>query len=95
MLLAAMPLITRGQVQGQVQIQVQATLDLNQATRAEIESARGVGVELAERVLQARRGAPFADWQDVRRRVKGVSRRALEGLAESGFHIAGQVPASR
>lgn len=68
-------------------------IDLNQATRAEIESARAVGVELTERLLQARSTAPFADWQDLHRRVKGVSRKALEGFAEAGFQIKGQAPA--
>jgi competence protein ComEA len=69
------------------------TIDLNQATRAEIESVRAVGVELTERLLQARQLAPFTDWQDLRRRVKGVSRKALQGFAEAGFEIRGQPPA--
>lgn len=66
--------------------------DLNQATRAEIESARGVGVELADRILRARGQGPFEDWGDLRRRVKRVSRRALEGLHEAGFMLGGQLP---
>lgn len=68
------------------------SIDLNQATRAEIESVRAVGVELTERLLQARQQAPFSDWQDLRRRVKGVSRKALQGFAEAGFEIRGQPP---
>ena len=62
-------------------------LDLNAATRAEIESARSVGVELADRILQARRAGPFADWDDLRRRVRGLTRRAREGLSEAGFRL--------
>lgn len=73
----------------------QRTQDLNQATRAEIEAARGVGVELTERLLQARALSHFQDWADLRRRVKGVSRRALEGFAEAGFQIRGQPPPLR
>lgn len=73
----------------------QRTQDLNQATRAEIEAARGVGVELTERLLQARAHSHFQDWADLRRRVKGVSRRALEGFAEVGFQIRGQPPPLR
>ncbi|MFZ9429326.1 MAG: ComEA family DNA-binding protein [Burkholderiaceae bacterium] len=65
-------------------------IDLNQATRAEIEAVRGVGVELAERVLSARAHGPFRDWQDARRRVKGLGKRAMAGLAEAQFHIAGE-----
>ena len=69
-------------------------LDLNAATRAEIESARSVGVELAERILQARQHGRFADWDDLRRRVKGLSRRAREGLEEAGFQIGSKPPAA-
>jgi hypothetical protein len=72
-----------------------AAIDLNQATRAEIESVRAVGVELTERLLQARSAGPFVDWQDLRQRVKGVSRKALEGFAEAGFQIKGQAPPTR
>ena len=68
------------------------SIDLNQVTRAEIESVRAVGVELTERLLQARQQAPFSDWQDLRHRVKGVSRKALQGFAEAGFEIRGQPP---
>jgi len=63
-----------------------------QATRAEIEAVRGVGVELTERLLQARAQGHFVDWADLRRRVKGLSRRAMEGFAEAGFRIRGQAP---
>ena len=63
--------------------------ELNEATRAEIESLRGVGVELADRILTARRAGPFADVQDLRQRVKGVSRQALRGLLEAGMTVGG------
>lgn len=67
-------------------------VDLNQATRAEIEAVRGVGVELTDRLLHARLEGPFRDWPDLRRRVKGVSQRALAGLNEARFRIHGQAP---
>ena len=70
-------------------------VDLNQATRAEIEAVRGVGVELTDRLLQARAEGPFRDWQDLRRRVKGVGRRVLTGMSEARFHIKGQPPADQ
>ncbi len=65
-------------------------VDLNQATRAEIEAVRGVGVELADRIIAARAQGPLQDWDDLRRRVKGVSRRALSGFAEAQFEIGGR-----
>ena len=69
-----------------------AVQDLNQATRAEIEAVRGVGVELADRMLKARETGHFVDWADLRQRVKGVSRRALVGFREAGFHIRNLEP---
>ncbi len=76
-------------------VTVIAAHDLNQATRAEIEAVRGVGVELTERLLQARAQGHFRDWAELRSRVKGVSRRALQGFAEAGFQIQGQQPPLR
>lgn len=69
-----------------------AVQDLNQATRAEIEAVRGVGVELADRLLKAREQEPFVDWADLRRRVKGVTRHALNGFKEARFQIRNRAP---
>jgi competence protein ComEA len=69
-------------------------MDLNQATRAEIEAVRGVGVELTQRLLAAREEEPFQDWGEARKRVKGLGKRALAGFAEAGFHIKNQPPPS-
>ena len=77
-------------VQGTRPSAPQAPVDLNQATRAEIESIRGIGVDLAERILQARAERPFRDIDDLRRRVKGFSRRAQQGLSEAGMPVGGQ-----
>jgi DNA uptake protein ComE-like DNA-binding protein len=66
-----------------------SSVDLNQASRAEIEAIGGIGVELADRILQARSQGPFRDIEDLRRRVKGVSKRALQGLAAAGMPVGG------
>ncbi len=71
---------------------ISTRIDLNQATRAEIEAARGVGVELTDRLLAAREQGPFQDWGEARKRVKGLGKRALMGFAEAGFHIRNQPP---
>lgn len=73
---------------------VTTRMDLNQATRAEIEAVRGVGVELTDRLLAARERGPFQDWGEARKRVKGLGKRALMGFAEAGFHIRNQPPPS-
>lgn len=67
-------------------------IDLNRASRAEIESARGIGVATADRILEARENGPFLDWSDFRRRVKSLSAGGWRGLAEQGYTLQGQAP---
>ena len=68
--------------------------DLNTATRAQIESVRGVGVELADRLLAERTARPFSGWDDLQRRVKGIGRRNLAGFSEADMRIGGALPPS-
>ncbi|MBS46110.1 MAG: error-prone DNA polymerase [Nocardioides sp.] len=53
------------------------------AVRLGLDSVRGVGVEVAERVVAARERAPFADVTDLSRRA-GLSTEQLEALATAG-----------
>jgi competence ComEA-like helix-hairpin-helix protein len=59
---------------------VPGTLDLNSATRAELEMLPGVGPALAERIIAERTAAgAFASVDDLDR-VKGIGPRTLERL---------------
>ena len=44
-----------------------AALEINTATRAQLEQLNGLGVATVERILQAREQRPFADWARPRR----------------------------
>jgi competence protein ComEA len=67
-------------------------VDANRASQAELESVKGIGPALSERILQARREAPFADWADFTARVKGVN---AARLAKAGLTVgAAALPAS-
>lgn len=66
-----------------------AAVDVNLATRADLESLQGVGVALAERMLDARRAGPFRDWNDLRARVKGIDRVRAAALSAQGLTVAG------
>jgi competence protein ComEA len=70
-----------------------AQLDINRASRAELERLQGVGPQLSARILAAREGRPFTDWDDLRSRVTGLgpvqsARLSKEGLTVSGAAYA-------
>ncbi len=52
-------------------------INLNSATREELETLPGVGPKLAERIIAARKQQPFASLEDVNR-VQGVGEKVLE-----------------
>ena len=62
-------------------------VEANTATQAQLESLPGVGPQLAERLLKAR---PFADWADLRHRVKGVGEPTARKLSAAGLRVKGQ-----
>lgn len=66
-----------------------AALEINTATRAELEQLNGVGVAMAERVLVERAKAPFRDWDDLQRRVKGLRGARIERLQGQGVTVNG------
>lgn len=65
-------------------------LDLNQANRAQLEQLNGIGVDMADRLLKERAKAPFQDWNDLQRRVKGLSAKRIEQLRAQGAVIQSQ-----
>jgi competence protein ComEA len=67
-----------------------APLELNSASRAELESLAGIGLQLAERLLAARSQALFADWADLRRRVPGIGTARARRLSAQGLRVNGQ-----
>lgn len=64
-------------------------LELNEATRAQLEQLNGVGVAMADRILVERERAPFKDWEDLARRVKGMRGARIERLQAQGVTVNG------
>lgn len=65
-------------------------LEINAATQAQLESLPGIGPALAEKILAARQAAQFADWTDLRRRVRGIGPQLARKLSSAGLRVAGR-----
>jgi competence protein ComEA len=65
-------------------------LEINTATRARLESIRGIGPTLAEAILAARQERLFTDWEDVVRRIHGVGPASARRLSAAGLRVAGR-----
>jgi competence protein ComEA len=65
-------------------------LDLNKANEIELDGLQGVGPALTRQVLAERNKAPFTDWADVTRRIKGIGPQKASRLSEQGVRVQGQ-----
>ena len=66
-----------------------AAVDANTATRAELESVRGIGPSTSQRIVDERRRQPFRDTEDLARRVKGIGAAKLRKMTEAGLTVGG------
>jgi competence protein ComEA len=65
-------------------------LEINTANEAELDSIKGLGPSTTGRILQERANAPFASWQDLLRRVKGIKAKTAEKLSQEGLTVDGK-----
>ncbi|MFZ2738721.1 MAG: helix-hairpin-helix domain-containing protein [Burkholderiaceae bacterium] len=66
-----------------------AGTDVNQASVAELDSIKGIGPALSERILIERKKGGFKDWPDFMARVKGVAPSAAVKLSDQGLNVNG------
>ena len=64
-----------------------AAVDVNKASKAELESLPGVGSALSTRVLAERQKAPFKNWADLIERVRGVGAGNAVKLSKAGLTV--------
>jgi competence protein ComEA len=67
-----------------------AAAELNTASQAELESIRGIGPELSQRILEARRERVFSDWDDVMQRVRGAGKATVLRWSRQGLTVQGR-----
>ena len=64
--------------------------EINQANEAELDSVKGLGPSTTARILEVRAQAPFSDWADLMRRVKGIKPKQAAKLSEAGLRVNGR-----
>ena len=66
-----------------------AGVEINRASLAELETVKGIGPSLSTRILQARDHAVFANWDDLRQRVRGIGTAKAARLSSEGLTVSG------
>lgn len=67
----------------------QAGVDINRASLAELETVKGIGPSLSTRILKAREQSKFANWDDLRQRVRGIGTTKAARLSSEGLTVGG------
>ena len=65
-------------------------VEVNQASQAELERLRGIGPAMSEQLIEQRTQRPFSDWDDLRRRVRGLGPASMRRLSAEGLTIGGR-----
>ncbi len=66
-----------------------AATDVNKAGQAELEAVKGIGPNMASRILDARKTGSFANWADLQSRVKGVGDGNAKKFSADGLTVNG------
>jgi len=67
-----------------------AAVEANTASQADLETVDGVGPTLSASIIDERRKGEFKDWNDLRRRVRGVGDRSAARLSARGMTVSGK-----
>jgi competence protein ComEA len=66
-----------------------AAADANQASRAELETVKGIGPGLSGKIVKARETGQFKNWGDLVERVGGIGAGNAGKLSQAGLTVAG------
>ena len=68
-----------------------AAVDANQASRADLETVKGIGPGLSGKIVEARKAGDFRSWSDLVERIGGVGPASAARLSQAGLTVAGAV----
>ncbi|MBA4175232.1 MAG: hypothetical protein C0505_01510 [Leptothrix sp. (in: Bacteria)] len=66
-----------------------AAVDANDASRADLETVKGIGPGLSAKILDARKAGGFKDWGDLVERVGGIGAGNAAKLSKGGLTVGG------
>ena len=66
-----------------------AAVDVNQATRADLETVKGIGPGLSGKIVDARKTGQFKDWGDLVERVGGIGAGNAAKFSQAGLTVGG------
>lgn len=66
-----------------------AAVNANQASVDELQTVRGIGPTIAQRIVEERRKGPFKSLDDLQVRVKGVGEASARKMAAGGLTVSG------
>ena len=66
-----------------------AAVDINQATRADLETVKGIGPGLSGKIVDARKTGNFKNWGDLIERVGGIGEGNAAKLSQAGLTVGG------
>lgn len=66
-----------------------AAVDANQASRADLETVKGIGPSLSGKIVEARKAGEFKNWGDLVDRISGVGPDNAARLSQAGLTVAG------
>ena len=67
----------------------QTPLDIERAREMDLDGLQGLGPATTRLILQERDRQPFANWQDLMRRVSGIGRKKAAQLSVQGLRVQG------
>jgi competence protein ComEA len=66
-----------------------AAVEANQASRADLETVKGIGPGLSGKIVKERESAPFKDWNDLVDRVGGIGPGNAARFSQAGLTVGG------
>ena len=66
-----------------------AAVDANQASRADLETVKGIGPGLSAKIVEARKTGQFKDWNDLVDRVGGIGPGNAARFSQAGLTVGG------
>jgi competence protein ComEA len=66
-----------------------AAVDVNQASRADLETVKGIGPGLSDKIVKARESGNFKNWGDLVDRVGGIGPGNASRFSQGGLTVGG------